>query len=312
MMNSKSVIIGSRGSKLALWQAEWVKKRLEAVNPRLVVEIEIIKTEGDKRKDVPLSVIGGQGAFTKELEQALLDQRIDLAVHSLKDLPTILAEDLLIAAISEREDPRDALVWKANSDYLPRSIQEIPNASVIGTSSPRRLSQLKYLRPDLEVRNLRGNVDTRLRKLDSGEYDGILLASAGLKRLGLAGRITAHISTTEMLPAVGQGALGIETRASDVELVQLLSPINNPNSRACCEAERSLLRNLGGGCQLPIAGHAEINGNELKLEGVVADPSGAKLIRRGIMGAPGDSEKLGSELAALILKSGANDLLSGI
>src|SRR5215217_6638421 len=212
---SRPLIIGSRGSKLALWQAEQARARLQALNPQLKVHIEIIKTTGDVKND-PLSVIGGKGVFTKELEDALLDGRIDIAVHSLKDLPTILPDELLIAAICEREDARDALVLRAGSSENG-SLLHLPHGAVVGTSSQRRLAQLKALRSDVVVRDLRGNVDTRIRKLDEGQYDAVILASAGLVRLGLQNRISARIASSEMLPAVGQGAIAIETR-SDNEL----------------------------------------------------------------------------------------------
>src|ERR671933_1484743 len=204
------LIIGSRGSKLALWQSEWVKARLEALGPGVSVRIEIFKTSGDVMRDVPLAAIGGQGAFTKELEVALLDRRIDVAVHSLKDLPTVNPEGLSITATPPREDARDALVLRADADAVGASIANLPAGSVVGTSSLRRIAQLKHLRPDVRVKDLRGNVDTRLRKLDSGEYDAVILASAGLRRLGFADRISAAIETDEMLPAVSQGALGLE------------------------------------------------------------------------------------------------------
>src|SRR5215213_214535 len=204
------LVIGSRGSKLALWQSEWVRSSLIALHPQLEVHIEIIKTTGDVLKDAPLTVIGGKGVFTKEIEEALLDERIDLAVHSLKDLPTVLPEGLSIAAVTEREDARDALILRAGLPLERPSIRNLPRGAVVGTSSPRRVAQLKSLRQDLRVKELRGNVDTRLRKLDAGDYDAIILACAGLRRLGLAERISAPVETDEMLPAVGQGALGIE------------------------------------------------------------------------------------------------------
>ncbi|HKP72805.1 MAG TPA: hydroxymethylbilane synthase, partial [Pyrinomonadaceae bacterium] len=209
-------IIGSRGSKLALWQAEWVKSRLTELRPQTEIRIEIIKTSGDVMRDVPLAVIGGKGVFTKELEEALLAEEIDLAVHSLKDLPTTLPDNLAIAAVTEREDPRDALILREGVAGNDASLRTLPHGAVVGTSSLRRQAQLKHLRPDVSIKDLRGNVDTRLRKLDEGGYDAIILASAGLRRLGFAHRINAAIAPAEMLPAVGQGALGIETRAADV------------------------------------------------------------------------------------------------
>jgi hydroxymethylbilane synthase len=305
------LVIGSRGSKLALWQAHWVKGRLNELFPQSEVSIEIIKTSGDVLKQEPLSVIGGQGVFTKELEEALLKGRIDIAVHSLKDLPTVLPGGLIIAAITKREDTRDALVLREGLNIERPSIKTLPEGFIVGTSSPRRLSQLKHLRPDLMVKELRGNVDTRLRKLDGGDYDAIILASAGLIRLGLSGRISASLEIEEMLPAVGQGALGIETRA-DEEIMRLLAPLEDPATRAACEAERSLLRTLGGGCQLPIAAHAVVSDGRLRLDGLVAETSGASIVRASVEGAAEDAERLGGQLAARLLKSGADYLLGGI
>src|SRR5215218_2751785 len=256
----KEIIIGSRGSKLALWQSEWVKARLEALDPGVRVRIEIFKTQGDVRTDVPLSTIGGQGAFTKELEVALLDRRVDVAVHSLKDLPTVTPEGLAITATPEREDPRDALVLRAGTETQVGSLKGLAEGAVVGTSSLRRIAQLKHLRPDVQVKDLRGNVDTRLRKLDSGEYDALILASAGLRRLGLGHRISAAIETDVMLPAVSQGSLGVQTRADDSETNAFVSRLDHPQTRAAVVAERALLRKLGGGCQVPIAAHAVVLG----------------------------------------------------
>jgi hydroxymethylbilane synthase len=304
--------IGSRGSKLALWQAEWIKARLGEKHPRRRVSIEIIKTSGDVMKDAPLTLIGGKGVFTKELEDALLDGRIDLAVHSLKDLPTVLPRRLMIAAIPEREDTRDALVLRARPAIEQPSIRNLPEASVVGTSSLRRLSQLKHLRPDLIIKELRGNVDTRLRKLDEGQYDAIILATAGLRRLGLEERISAPIEIEEMLPAVGQGALAVETRDDDDETLRLLAALEHQPTRAACMAERALLRELGGGCQLPIAAHAEVFENRLQLSGLVADPAGETIIRDSLEGETSNAEQLGSELALRLRARGAESLLSGI
>ncbi|HWS99878.1 MAG TPA: hydroxymethylbilane synthase [Pyrinomonadaceae bacterium] len=302
--------IGSRGSKLALWQAGWMKAQLNGLYPRTEVSIEIIKTSGDVLKDAPLTVIGGKGVFTKELEEALLDGRIDLAVHSLKDLPTVLPGGLRIAAITEREDARDALVLRAGFEVERPSIETLPRGATVGTSSPRRVAQLKHLRPDLNVRELRGNVDTRLRKLDAGDYDAIILASAGLRRLGLAERISAPVETEEMLPAVGQGALGIETRDADEETVSMAATVNDERTRAACTAERALLRELGGGCQLPIAAHAVMVGEgRLRLNGLVAVPSGETVIRDSVEGAAADAEQLGLELALRLRERGAERLL---
>ena len=302
--------IGSRGSKLALWQAEWVRKRLSELHPGTQVSIEIIKTSGDIQKDAPLAIIGGKGVFTKELEEALLSGRIDLAVHSLKDLPTTLPEGLTIAAISEREDARDALVLREGLAINQPSIKNLPAGCVVGTSSPRRLSQLKHLRPQLVVKELRGNVDTRLRKLDAGEYDAVILASAGLRRLGLAHRISAPIEIEEMLPAVGQGALAVETRSSDEETASLLASLDDEQTRAACVAERALLRALGGGCQLPIAAHAIFHEGSLMLYGLVAAVSGETIIRDSLEGAATSAEELGSELAMWLRERGAESLLA--
>ena len=307
--------IGSRGSKLALWQAEWVKARLEALGPQVEVRIEIIKTSGDAMRDVPLSVIGGKGVFTKELEQALLDERIDIAVHSLKDLPTIVPEGLAITAITEREDARDALVLRAdapkNGTPAPPSIKSLPEGASVGTSSQRRMAQLRHLRPDLTIRDLRGNVDTRLRKLDAGEYDAVILAAAGLRRLGLAHRISAPVSHAEMLPAVSQGALGIETRSADGETNRLVRLLDDPATRAACVAERALLRALGGGCQVPIAAHATVEGRVLRLVALVAGLSGERVIRDEMEGDSSQPEQLGESLAARLQERGAASLLSG-
>lgn len=304
------LVIGSRGSKLALWQAEWVKERLGIAQPQAGVRIEIIKTSGDVLKNVPLAVIGGKGVFTKELEQALLDHRIDLAVHSLKDLPTAIQQGLALSAITEREDARDALVLRANLSVTNPSLVNLPEGAVVGTSSLRRLAQLKHLRPDLRIKDLRGNVDTRLRKLDAGEYEAVILAAAGLRRLGLGHRISAYIGPEEMLPAVGQGALAIETRADDTGTREILAPLDHARTRAACTAERELLRALGGGCQLPIAAHAVVQADRLRLDGLVADPSGEKVLRDDLEGEAGEAVHIGQALGARLLRRGAGSLLS--
>ena len=298
---ARPLVIGSRGSKLALWQAEQARGRLRLLNPGVEINIEIIKTTGDVKSE-PLSVIGGKGVFTKELEDALLDGRIDMAVHSLKDLPTILPERLSISAICEREDPRDALVLRAD---LKGSLTTLPEGAVVGTSSQRRLAQLKALRRDVTVRDLRGNVDTRIRKLDEGQYDAVILASAGLLRLGLQDRISARIAIAEMLPAVGQGAIAIETRSDDEFTVETTSKLDHRETRIACLAERAFLRGLGGGCQLPIAAHATINGETLTLDGLVAKPDGSEIWRDQSSGPTDQAEELGSALAALLIERGA-------
>ena len=305
----REIIIGSRGSKLALWQSEWVKARLEALDPGVKVRIEVFKTQGDLRLDVPLSTIGGQGAFTKELEVALLDRRVDVAVHSLKDLPTVTPEGLSITATPEREDPRDALVLRAGAETKATSLKGLAEGAVVGTSSLRRIAQLKHLRPDVRIKDLRGNVDTRLRKLDEGEYDALILASAGLRRLGFGERISAAIEQEEMLSAVGQGSLGVETRADDAETNALVSRLDDPRTRAAVLAERALLRHLGGGCQVPIAAHAQVEGGRLKLDGLVATLDGTQVLRESLDGDAADAARVGEELAARLLERGAGELL---
>jgi len=305
---SPRLVIGSRGSRLALWQAEQAKARLMDLNPDFEIHIDVIKTTGDVKPD-PLSVIGGKGVFTKELEEALLDKRIDIAVHSLKDLPTILPEQLSISAICEREDPRDALVLRIGSNSA--SLRELPAKSVVGTSSQRRLAQLKALRSDLLIKDLRGNVDTRVRKLDEGQYDALILASAGLIRLGLRDRISAAVSASEILPAVGQGAIAIEVRADDVVAVEATSKLNHRETELACRAERAFLRSLGGGCQFPIAAHATIEGQTLQLAGLVASPHGEEIIRDQLSGVLDQAEGIGATLAARLIERGADTLLHG-
>jgi hydroxymethylbilane synthase len=301
------LVIGSRGSKLALWQAKWTQALISRLHPEVTAEIEIIKTTGDVKTEA-LSIIGGKGVFTKELEDALLAGRIDLAVHSLKDLPTNLPDLLTIAAICEREDARDTLVLKEEQSL--GSVNDLPPGAVVGTSSPRRLAQLKYLRPDIVSKDLRGNVDTRLRKLDEGQYDALILAAAGLRRLGLENRISAPIETDEMLPAVGQGALGVETRADDHSTIALVSSLNHAPTQIACESERAFLRALGGGCQLPIAGYAVVTDNELVLEGLIADPLGLEVVRGKLSAPTAQADELGSRLAHQLLQQGGNRLLA--
>lgn len=303
----RSLIIGSRGSKLALTQTQQAQAQLLQLNPELDIRIEIIKTTGDVKSD-PLSVIGGKGVFTKELEEALLDGRIDLAVHSLKDLPTILPDGLSITAICEREDPRDALVLRA--DLNVHSLSDLPDGFVIGTSSPRRLAQLKHLRSTVLVKELRGNVDTRLRKLDEGQYDALILATAGLKRLGLQNRITHKISTDEMLPAVGQGAIAIETLASNNVANAAITKLDHEPTRAACTAERSFLRSLGGGCQLPIAAHAVVDEHIIRLEGLVTTVDGSEVLRDSASGSLSEPEEVGERLARTLIEAGATSLLN--
>jgi hydroxymethylbilane synthase len=297
------LVIGSRGSKLALTQADMIKAELEQLVPSLAVRIEITTA--------PLSVIGGQGVFTKELEEALLAGRVDLAVHSLKDLPTIVPERLIIAAICKREDPRDALVLNGKLKGLRASVQALPKGATLGTSSPRRLAQLKYLRDDLVIADLRGNVDTRLRKLDEGQYDALVLACAGLRRLGMEDRISAPLPPSEMLPAVGQGALGIETRADDEATIEAVSKLDHKFTRLACTAERAFLRSLGGGCQLPIAAYAVVREKRIRLDGLIADPQGQRILRGRIAGGLDEAEQMGTMLGEQLLERGARALLEG-
>src|SRR5262245_25375672 len=311
-----NLIIGSRGSRLALWQSNWVKDRLEETYSGLVINIEIIKTTGDKLTEASLAQIGGKGVFTKEIEEALLDYRIDLAVHSLKDLPTTLPPGLHIAAITEREDVRDALIVREALRASVKSIEELPEGARVGTSSLRRGSQLRNVRPDLRIIELRGNVETRLRKLDEGDYDAIILASAGLNRLGFDYRVTAYLSTSEMLPAVGQGALGIEARVDDHRANLLLEVLNHQPTRYAADAERAVLRSLGGGCAVPIAAFGHIKKNrisqKLVLDALVADVEGRRLIRNQIGGPVQQAEELGSKLAEMLIEAGARELLPRI
>jgi hydroxymethylbilane synthase len=276
----------------------------------LEFRIEIIKTSGDRLRDVPLAVIGGKGVFTKEIEEALFDASIDLAVHSLKDLPTILPAGLQLSAISEREDARDALILRADSASANASLETLPQGAIVGTSSQRRLAQLKHLRGDIRIKDLRGNVDTRLRKLDAGEYDAIILASAGLRRLGFERRINQSIPAVTMLPAVGQGALAIETRAGDAETIRLIQLLDHEPTRAACMAERALLRALGGGCQTPIAAHAVVHEGRLRLDGLVASISGDLIIRDRLEAEASEAESVGIKLAGRLLELGAGELLN--
>jgi hydroxymethylbilane synthase len=294
--------IGSRGSQLALWQARWIQGRLAAFGED--TRIEIIKTTGDKITDVPLAKVGTKGLFTKEIEEALLDGRIDLAVHSLKDLPTAVPEGLVIAAVPEREDPRDALVG--------RKLADLPPGAKVGTSSLRRVAQIRALRPDLVIESVRGNVDTRLRKLDEGMYDAIVLAAAGLKRLGWESRIAEVLPPEIMCPAVGQGALAVETRGDRGSGQQVCARLDHETTRVAVTAERALLGALGGGCQVPIGAYATCGAETLRLRGLVASPDGESVIRREISGTPSDAERLGSELGRELLAAGGKQILDAV
>ena len=295
--------IGSRGSQLALWQANYIAGNLRERGHE--VEIEIIHTTGDKITDVALAKVGSKGIFTKEIEESLADRRIDLAVHSLKDLPTDLSSQFEIAAIPQREDPRDAFCAK---DFA--SISDLPDGARIGTSSLRREAQLKAIRPDLVIHPLRGNVDTRLRKLESGEYDAVILASAGLRRLGKMELIRQIIPVEVMCPAAGQGALAIEIRAGDHDVRHALSFLDDRASRAETECERALLKALGGGCQVPIGANAELHNQLLRLEAVVAAVDGKLVVRKA--GTGSDPQQLGCAVADELLKSGGAGILDTV
>jgi hydroxymethylbilane synthase len=295
------LVIASRGSQLALWQARWVAGRLAALGHES--RIEIIKTTGDKITGVPLAKVGGKGLFTKEIEEALIEGRADLAVHSLKDLPTELPTGLVLAAIPEREDPRDAVVG--------RRLAELGPGARLGTSSLRRAAQLRRMRPDLVVESVRGNVDTRLRKLDEGLYDAIVLAAAGLKRLGWEGRIAEVLEPAAMCPAVGQGALAIETRASGAGF-EACRALDHAQTRAAVSAERAVLAALGGGCQVPIGALAVVEAGRLRLTAVVAAPDGSELVRASCEGDPDDAEAAGAALGAELLERGAAAILEKV
>jgi hydroxymethylbilane synthase len=289
----RRLTIGSRGSALALRQSRMVAALLEAAHPGLACHIEIIKTTGDIMREASLTAIAGKGVFTKEIEEALLDGRADLAVHSLKDLPTTLPPGLALAAITEREDPRDALVARAGVSGLA----DLPPNATIGTSSPRRRVQLGAWRRDLRIVDLRGNVDTRLRKIETENLDGVVLACAGLNRLGLGDRVTEAIDTSVLLPAVGQGALGLEARSGDEVVAALVAPLGHPQTAAACRAERAFLAALGGGCAVPIAAYGECSGYALTLTAAVGTADGGGVLRDSVSGDVSEAVELGEALA---------------
>ncbi|WP_218955636.1 hydroxymethylbilane synthase [Acinetobacter sp. YH12069] len=299
--------IATRQSPLALWQAEHIRARLEALHANLKVELVTFVTQGDKILDTPLAKIGGKGLFVKELEAALLDGRADLAVHSMKDVPMALPEGLSLAVICEREDPLDAFV---SNTY--NSFDDLPQGAKVGTSSLRRKCQILKQRPDLEIIDLRGNVGTRLSKLDAGNYDAIILASAGLKRLGLAGRIRHTLEPVVSLPAVGQGALGIECRSQDQAVLDLILPLMHAETNACVRAERAFNAYLEGGCQVPIAGYATLENGQIHLEGRVGSVDGQTLLKAQQVGLPEQAEQLGVKLAQDLLAQGAGEILKAL
>ncbi|MDM1771788.1 hydroxymethylbilane synthase [Acinetobacter indicus] len=299
--------IATRQSPLALWQAEHIRARLEALHAGLNVELVTFVTQGDKILDTPLAKIGGKGLFVKELEAALLDGRADLAVHSMKDVPMALPEGLSLAVICEREDPLDAFV---SNTYA--SFQDLPQGAKVGTSSLRRKCQILKARPDLEIIDLRGNVGTRLSKLDTGQYDAIILASAGLKRLGLSERIRHTLAPEVSLPAVGQGALGLECRTNDQAVLELILPLMDDETNVCVRAERAFNAYLEGGCQVPIAGYATLKDGQLSMEGRVGSVDGQTLLSAQLSAAPEQAEQLGEQLAQNLLAQGAGELLKAL
>ncbi len=303
----KTLKIATRQSPLALWQAEHIRARLEAMHADLTVELVTFVTQGDKILDTPLAKIGGKGLFVKELEAALMDGRADLAVHSMKDVPMALPEGLSLAVICEREDPLDAFV---SNHYA--SFADLPQGAKVGTSSLRRKCQILKARPDIEIIDLRGNVGTRLSKLDDGQYDAIILASAGLKRLGLAERIRHTIQPDVSLPAVGQGALGLECRSQDQAVLDLILPLMHAETNVCVRAERAFNAYLEGGCQVPIAGYATLQNGQLQIEGRVGSVDGQTILKAVQFGAPEQAEMLGEELAKALLAQGAGELLKAL
>ncbi|CAI3121970.1 Porphobilinogen deaminase [Acinetobacter calcoaceticus] len=303
----KTLKIATRQSPLALWQAEYIRARLQELHPDLTVELVKFVTQGDKILDTPLAKIGGKGLFVKELEAALLDGRADLAVHSMKDVPMALPEGLTLAVICEREDPLDAFVSNQFEKFA-----DLPQGAKVGTSSLRRKSQILKQRPDLQIIDLRGNVGTRLAKLDDGEYDAIILASAGLKRLGLSERIRHCLTPDISLPAVGQGALGLECRAADSEVLALIQPLLHQETDVCVRAERAFNAYLEGGCQVPIAGYATLHNGQIHIEGRVGSADGQTLLRAELTDEASNAQQLGENLARNLLDQGAGELLKAL
>ena len=303
----RKIKIGTRGSKLALWQAGWVQSALYKKDPLLSVEIKVIKTKGDKILDVPLAMVGGKGLFVKEIEEALLDGRIDLAVHSMKDMPAEIAAGLCIGAIPQREISQDVLISQNGLSF-----SELANGAGIGTSSLRRSAQLLHARPDIVILPLRGNLDTRLKKLESGDMDAIIVAAAGVKRLGFEHKITEYLDENIMLPAVGQGALCIETREKDTDISQVVDSLNHRETRSVVLGERAFLHCLEGGCQIPIAARGKIEKNIFTIVGLVATVDGATIIRDTMSGPEEDSERVGVKLAERLLSMGAREILEDL
>jgi hydroxymethylbilane synthase len=299
--------IGTRGSKLALTQSHWVKEKIEKKHSHIQVELVRIKTTGDKILDSPLSEIGGKGLFVKEIEDALLEKRVDMAVHSVKDVPAELPGPLMVSVFPKREDPHDALLSRGNL-----TLDGLPPGARVGTSSLRRITQLLYIRPDLDTVPVRGNVDTRIRKLESGEFQAIILAVAGLKRLGLASRIDERISSQLLMPAIGQGALGLEVRREDQKTMDLISFLNHGPTEMTVRAERAFLKELEGGCQVPIAAIGSLNAENLYLRGMVANLDGTEILKDEITGKKDKAEELGITLAKRLLDAGGREILRDI
>jgi len=299
--------IGTRGSRLALWQANWVKDQIKAYHKNITVELIPIKTRGDKILDVPLAKVGGKGLFVKEIEDALLKDEIDLAVHSMKDVPTDLPSGLIIGAITRREDIRDALVSRKG-----KPLTELPAGAGVGTSSLRRGAQIKHYRPDVEIVPIRGNLETRLKKIESLDISAVVVAAAGMHRLGLSALITEYLSFDLCLPAIGQGAIGIEWREDDRETESMLSFLNHLPTAQAVQSERAFLKVLEGGCQVPIACMGQVEGEEILLEGMVADIAGTRLIRGSLKGPVFEGERLGGELARALLSRGALEILKEV
>ncbi len=306
-MSDQTVRIATRKSPLAMWQAEHVAAELKQAHPGLEVELLGMSTQGDKILDTPLAKIGGKGLFVKELEQGMLAGSADIAVHSMKDVPVELPDGLHLPVIMQREDPRDAFV---SNNF--QGLDELPQGATVGTSSLRRECQLRERRPDLKIAPLRGNVNTRLRKLDEGEFDAIILASAGLIRLGFGQRIADFIEPEQSLPAIGQGAVGIECRVDDARVNALLEPLRHAETALCVSAERAMNHRLMGGCQVPIAGYAILQGDELYLRGLVGEPDGSQIIRAETRGAHQDAEAMGVALANELLANGAEPILQAL
>jgi len=301
------LVLATRKSKLALAQSTWVKNQIEQLWPGCTVELLKVTTKGDKILDVPLAKVGGKGLFVKEIEEAMLDGRADIAVHSLKDVPTEIPEGLEVSIFPKREDCRDAFISRDGS-----CLEEIAEGARIGTSSLRRMAQLRLIRPDLQIESLRGNLDTRLKRLDEGQFDAIILAAAGLNRLGLSERISCFLPMDLMIPAIGQGALGIEFRSDDEDTRKMLNPLHHAPTATCVMAERAFLKRLEGGCQVPIGAIAALSDEVLSLAGIVADEYGKRVIKETISGQASEAESLGVQLAETILDLGGREILEEV